>query len=187
MRKKKTRDVEGSKGLSELVTTVLLVVIAIIGVSIISAFLIPFVQESPEKSGDCFTARDHLSFSSRLGDVETCWNSSSDEVVLVVKRSQENVEVNGFVISLAKPGQSKIFEIIEGRDHPDVTTIYWKGFSDPYYNTLSNNETIVEKGSEFTYYINTTSISPVIGADISPILRSGEPCPITDFIELEPC
>jgi hypothetical protein len=154
MRKKKTRDVEGSKGLSELVTTVLLVVIAIIGVSIISAFLIPFVQESPEKSGDCFTARDHLSFSSRLGDVETCWNSSSDEVVLVVKRSQENVEVNGF---------------------------------GPYYNTLSNNETIVEKGSEFTYYINTTSISPVIGADISPILKSGDTCPITDFIELEPC
>ncbi len=187
MRKKKTRDVRGSKGLSELVTTVLLVVIAIIGVSIISAFLIPFAQESPEKSGDCFTARDHLSFSSRLGNIETCWNSSGEEVVLVVKRSQENVEINGFVISLAKPGQSKIFEIVGGKDHPDVTTISWKGFSPPYYNTLNNNETIIEKGTEYTYYINTSTFSPVIGADISPILRSGDTCPITDFIDLEPC
>ncbi len=173
------------KGLSTIVSTVMLVVIAVIGVSIIAAFIIPLVQEAPEKGGDCFSARDHLELVAGLGDVKTCWNSTSQETILVVRRSADLIEINGFALSLAKSGESRRYDVIKGTDHPNVTTIYYKGFAgDPY---TAGPEQILERGSEYTYYINTGSFGPVIGAEIAPILKSGDVCSSTDFVEIEPC
>lgn len=177
-----------SRGLSTIVTTVMLVVISIIGVSVIAGFLIPMVREAPEKGADCFTAREHLSIVGQLGNIKSCWNASSYETVVIVKRNNDDIDINGFAVSLAKEGESKRFDIISGIDNPDATTISYKSGAAPYYGTTNQPERIVSIGSEYTYYFNTgASMGRIVQAEIAPILESGDVCSATETLEIVDC
>lgn len=182
-RREKSRQLK-DQGVSTIVATVMLVLISVVGISIIAAFIIPFVRDPAQKGGDCFNARDHLSLVGDIGNITTCYDSVTKETVLIVKRNPEFIELNGFAVSIAAQGQSKRFDILQGKDNPEATTIYWKGYENPY---TIGSEQLLEPGTEFTYYFNTTGIGDVVRAEIAPILKSGDVCPATNTIEIEPC
>ncbi|GEM_PF-1865134 len=178
------------KGISDIVATILLVVIAVVGVSIIAGYLIPYVSKAPKEGGDCFSAREHLALAGKLGGIKTCWDSSTQETIVIVRRNPDDIEINGFAMSLAKAGESKRYDVVDGKDNPDVTTITYKNLHGaPYYGAGApvENEQIVQKGSEYTYYINTGAFGPVTSAEVFPIIKSGDVCPTSDVIDVEPC
>jgi hypothetical protein len=208
-RNEKVNEVLGVKkkkdrGISTVVATVMMIVLTTVGVSVIAAFIIPMVQKEPTQQASCFGARDHLKITAAIGNVETCWKAAagtnpSETAVIVNRGTQNDVIIDGFSVSLAKEGSSRRFDVIFGRDNPDVTTIEYRnlvlGCSNNGYNTgvgacAAQEEfaTDLQMGSEYTYYFNSDSLGgEVVRVQIAPILKGGETCPVSDELDIGLC
>ncbi len=186
---KRKRGQHQRKALSEVVSTVMLIVIAVIGISVVAAFIIPFVNKT--QNADCFDARDHLTFVGELGGQYTCWKSDGSYTTVIVKRGSETVGLNGFRLVLGIQGQSKSYDVIWGANNDHVAGIdNYLTYSTNIPTAYAQPEKEQARGSEYTYYIKSSDfagISPIIRAQISPILKSGETCSMTDSIEISPC
>ena len=99
------------KGVSDVVTNVLLVLIAIAAVAIISAFVIPYVRNSLEGSTTCTDLKDYASVVD-LG--KNCYNSSN--TLFSIERGLDNITIKGFIVSITAEGQSKRYDISYNKD-----------------------------------------------------------------------
>ena len=54
------------KGISEVVATMLLVLLAVLGVTIIAGFVVPYIKDNLSSTG-CFKARDYYKFDNSFG------------------------------------------------------------------------------------------------------------------------
>ncbi len=163
------------RGISPIITTVLLIMVSIVAVLIVAGFIIPFIRDSLGESKDCFDVVDQLEINTGSG--YTCYyNESSTNMIanLTVKRGTKEVDINGFVLAVSGGGSSKTFEIKEG------VVLGVKMLSG------SSNIEIPEKGEEMTYSINTT-LPEVRYAEIAPIMKSGKICRSLGKAEIEKC
>ena len=169
------------RGLSDIVATVMLIVIAVVGVSVVASFVIPFVRDPAKKGGDCFQARDLIKFGGAVGSIQTCYNNKNPaNTTLIVKRSGESIDVQGFSIALSSDGYSKKYEVLKDVNNNQI--------SDAQNGAI---ESILEKGTEMAYTINNdfggTPLPTIVKAEISPILSNGQSCPTSDSIDIPPC
>jgi flagellin-like protein len=105
------------KGISEVISTLLIIMLTIVAVYILAAFLIPFLKDKM-KQKECFDAMDKLTIEEGK---YTCYNSTN---TLVMVKLAGGFEIGGFVIALSKNGESKRYEIKNGASFPGNVTMY---------------------------------------------------------------
>jgi flagellin-like protein len=108
------------KAQSEVITTVLLILIAIIAVMIISGFVINFISDR-FKSADCLEVQNQITIKSNLQ--YTCHNLSSNYTLVqvevgdiqnITKGFQINLDVAGSAISARVPNDTAIISLLNG-------------------------------------------------------------------------
>jgi len=151
------------KAISAVITNVLLVLVAVIGVSLIAAFIIPMVRDSLKGGTSCFDLRDYAKIVS--GDF-TCYNSSLTSIM--IERGMENFSIEGFVVSIFKEGEAKRYDLIPGTT---VVGVKMKGESD---DTIK----IPNPGEAKTYIFN---ISNGNRAELAVINKGGKICSVGEY------
>lgn len=162
-----------TKGLSEVVATVIIIMLVIVATAAIWGITNNFIKDKTEDSTSCF----NIDFSEKVtfNGEYTCYNSSGDEIQFSVNIG--DVEISKIVVSILAGGSSKSFELTG--TETELSGLY-------NYPSRTTNIKMPEKNSGKTYI--ATGISE--NADwikIAPY-AGDKPCNPTDTIyELEDC
>ena len=166
------------RGLSQVVATVLLILITVAAAVIIASFIIPWIRGGLE-STECFNYRDYFTFENDFG--YNCYNEYSgmnNYLISISAKSglnetQENVV--GFDLAFIKKGDSVVLTVKNG-DSP----LYILMNSDP------RSALYLPKSGEIrTYYYNNSDVFK--SAKIYPILSSGRKCEPSDTVVITKC
>lgn len=171
----------GKRGISPVIATVLILVLTFVAISIIAAFVIPFVQNSIEDTSSCFDVVGDLKIDNTPYNcyVEGYGDSQIDRTGFSVRIDSE--EVVAFDVSLYTGGKSDAVEITEGYNglnlDPVIRMLVGDGIDED--STLS----IPAKGGIRTYVAD----GAFDRVEIFPVLSSGKKCKASDEIQLNPC
>ncbi|PIN93274.1 hypothetical protein COU61_00925 [Candidatus Pacearchaeota archaeon CG10_big_fil_rev_8_21_14_0_10_35_13] len=156
------------KGVSGIVTTVLLILVAITAVALIAAFLVPFIKGTLGESKDCLSV---------LGKVEvvqgpyTCYDATGSAVGIRIGRSfGENVGVSGFAVVLGSDSKSKRYDVISGGSNSQISE-----FGGSYGSALN----IPADGEQTTYVFDVSSdfgTEAITNVEVSAILPNDKVC-----------
>jgi len=156
------------KGVSGIVTVVLLILVAITAVALIAAFLIPFIKGSLTESQECFEV---------LGKVDvvpgqfTCLNATSNEVQVRIKRGfTGDAEISSLAVVFAGGGQSKRYDLVPGGTPTSIREL-----SGDYEDSLN----LPGEGEENTYVFNVSTMTSVDTVEVSPVVSSEKVCEAT--------
>lgn len=161
---------------SEVISTMLLVLLVIASAAVIIGFVVPFVKEQLSK-GDCFEYSGKVDITNNLKF--TCYKSDPDptktflnlEVHLGEIDEESKNPITGFKIILTGSA-SKSFDITSGATIPDVYLFPGPFAVPPGASTL---EIPVKRGSGVTYTIANVNPKPD-SVIIYPILKNGRMC-----------
>ncbi len=158
---------------SEIVSSVLLILLVIIGTMLIFAFVVPFVKEKLS-SGDCLNVAGKIEISSGY----TCYNDDPTNKKMQVQVHILNIRslIDGFSIELG--GASTDNYRIDSTTLSGITGV-----------SMCNGSTTLEippaDNTERTYVI--TAAKPDV-VRVYPILKGGKACEASDTItEIEDC
>jgi len=170
------------KAVSPVITTILLILVAMAAVAVVAAFIVPYVRESLRD--ECFSAIDQIEIDT--SSKYTCYDTWTDEVsgneyrlvTISVKRGAKPLGIESFKITVFGGGSSNSFDIKEGTTPESVAgTVAMLG-GIPVLE--------VPKVSEMrTYQLNTT-LSEAASAEIYPIV-GGRQCDQADRKLLYEC
>lgn len=108
LQKRKRAEISGKKGVSALVATVLLVLIAVAAVGIIWGMLMPMLQEKiAEASRACINANIRI-------DAErgyTCYDAASKNLSIMVSRGADELDIAGIQVIVFAAGNSYRFDV----------------------------------------------------------------------------
>ena len=141
------------RGLSDVIATVLIIMLTVGAVAMIFEFVIPFVKNNLEKAEVCNNIRGKITLGER-----TCLNSTNTMIQIELGGSND---VKGFLVSLSViGGDSRLFEIRDGADLEGVSMYNGAG-------TVS----IPGNGESKTYVFNMSSdhvsIAPIFEKKIN--------------------
>jgi len=104
----------GKKGISNVIATVLMLLLTIVAVVIISTFVIPLVKENLTQSTECLNYRGYFIFNEDFDF--NCWDGENYNFTVETKSVEVNVGagVSGFNLVLSGGGSSDVIEIEEG-------------------------------------------------------------------------
>ena len=133
---------------AQIITTVLLILIAIGAIAVVSVFIFSLVSDNLSGT-DCFKAVGQ--FEVKLGDEgATCYDATGNELTVTVERGQETtLNLTGFSVVAGNSAESKAYE--ENADLPSA-------------------------GEKRTFVIDVTDISPVETVSLVPIIGDGQQC-----------
>lgn len=94
------------KALSEVVTTVLLILISIIAVVLLAGFIISMTKKNLNEGTSCFDLRDYMKI---VENDYSCYNATATKVV--VERGMDNYTISGIILSLMKQGESTRMDV----------------------------------------------------------------------------
>lgn len=149
---------------SQVIATVILILLCITAVAIIAGFVIPMVKEKIKES-DCFDTVGLLEIDTEDG--YCCYDDSA--VRVSVMRKNKDAEIDGFLIAIHGDGDSKSFEIKNGE------------ISGVKMLDGTKDIEIPGKSEKKTYDIEFTGTPEK--AIIAPILN-GVTCDVTDEAEV---
>ena len=161
----------GNKAQSQIITTVLLILMGIVAAGVIMSFIIPFITNKLQ-SGDCLDVMGKVEISSGY----TCYNTTNNLNYTHVQIHIEEIEdlIDGFAIELGGPS-SKTFKITED-DSKEHIQMYGMGI----FELPGDNE-------ERTYVINESRDRPE-SISVYPILKGGKACSSSDsVVDIEDC
>ncbi len=144
------------KGMSEVISAVLLILITIAAIFIVSSFVLPFIKKNLQKGQSCLDVRDQAEIDVTSG--YTCYTNANTSVM--IKRG--NLEFKGFLVSFTKDGSGKTYEIVSGAVLSGVKM----------FNQATTLALPKKNGAE-TYVFNTPGIERV---EVAPILPDGTIC-----------
>lgn len=108
MQKRVFTDNRMKKGISAVVTTVLLILISIIAVVLIAGFIIPMIKNNLANTS-CFDLRDAV----KISDSEySCSNETLTS--LMIERSMENMTIMGIQLNILAGANSRTYTIKNG-------------------------------------------------------------------------
>lgn len=166
------------RGLSGVVTTLLILLITIVGVSMIAAVLIPWVQSTLNNQKGCFNLKGELSFN----EAKSCYNVSSTSGLNSTKINIVFGKLNLSEMSLwlETNDDYKMYRIKKGSsccssDVPPIKII-----------TTTGSETLNlgKPGSEIYYIINNTIVKK---AKVAPVINGKDCAEAAEEIVLERC
>lgn len=158
---------KGKRGVSAVVATVLLILVAVIAVSLIAGFLIPMVKKSLEEGASCFELIDYA----EIIDIDyTCYDPVMEETGLTIKRGMDDYEIKGFRVSIISTasGESTPFDLIDGEITDGVEM----------YTTGESEIEIPQPGGAKTYVF-----TDVVGekAELAVMTKAGKVCSPTVY------
>lgn len=171
--------IKDNKAQSEIMGTVILILIVISISVILFTFAIPFVQERLAGTS-CFDVINQVSFSDSK---YTCFDdnvASDDEINLQVHFGELNESLEGFLIELGG-ATSRSFEIKEGKTFDDIKMFGKKKTGEDY--EYGDPLELPGKNEERTYVISKDYPEYV---RIYPILTGGKTCDVSDIIDRLP-
>ncbi len=172
--------IKEKRGLSQVVATVLLILITVAAAVIIAGFIIPWIRGGLE-STECFNYRDYFTFENDFGyNCYNEYNGVNNYLISISAKSglnetQENVV--GFGLALIKQGDSVALTVMN-EDNPATKGIFMNsGFGNPL---------VLPKSGEIrTYYYNNSDTFE--SARVYPILKSGRKCEPSDTVVITKC
>lgn len=149
------RIIKNHKSQAELITTVLLILVAIAAVWFVSSFVIDLVKNYL-KPADCFKTAGQLVINTE-GDY-TYYDSNTSRVHLSITRGEGEFNLTGISVVLSSGANSKIVKLITGVS--SVATMF------------SGTSTLVipDPQETKTYIINNSLGEPVTKVSIAPLL-----------------
>jgi len=171
--KKRMRNIErnfASSAQSEVISSVLLILLVIAAMVLIFSFVIPFVKEKLS-SGNCLDVAGKIEISPGY----TCYNNVSNEMQVQIQILDIRDLVDGFSIELGGASTNN-YKILN-----DTTT---NGVR--MCNLAAGNlELPPQDNAQRTYVIATSKPNLV---RVYPILKGGKACEASDsFVEIEDC
>lgn len=171
------------RGLSAVVSTILLVLLAITSVVLIAGILLPYIRGQLDKGKSCYDTLNKLNIKGSIGNVKTCYNENENWVQIVVSRdASDKSGLKGFAFSLSYNGDSQRFDIIDKSSENTDVAMYK---ADPAEIDFAGEKIIPEPGTEKTYVVKSDEAAR--GVQIAPILENGELCKESDIIEVTEC
>ena len=158
----------GNKAQSQVITTVLLILIGIIAAGVIMAFAIPFIKEKLQ-TGDCLDVLGKVTIEGGY----TCYDGTIQTVQIKIEDIRDLID--GFAVELGG-ASSKTTKIVEG--NPENVVMYDSDDSD--------NFEIPNSTTSRTYNITSSSKPDFIA--VYPILKGGKLCSSSDsIVDVEVC
>ena len=107
----------GKKGVSEVITTILLIFISIVAIGIIASFIIPFVKNSLKNSSSCLGMEEKAT----IVQEGSCYNLPPQQNTSVrVRFGDINVSRIFISVEINSNGDLKSYDLEEGRAYPNI-------------------------------------------------------------------
>jgi len=161
------------KGLSQIIATIVMIVIVLAITSIVFGVVTNLVNEKIEESESCFGNFGKVSIDKKF----TCQNPSSKEVQFLVVVG--DIEINSILVSISGKLGSKNFQI------NDTSLTFLRTYNGLYGEKLS----IPGKNSGVTYLVNLEEINigDVSSIQIAPNIN-GNQCEFSDSLsQIDDC
>ena len=164
------------KGVSTIVTVVLLILVSITAVALIAAFVVPFIKGSLTESNECYGMLGKIDM---VAGNNTCLDTTTNTVKVSIKKGfVDKTTVKSLAVVLAGSGKSKRYDLTSGVSATDI-----KELSGNYNTAL----TLPKDGETSTYVFNVAGMGiTVTSAEVSPILSSDKVCEPTK-VEIPTC
>ena len=186
--------VSGKKGLSDIITTILLVLLTMAIAAALLAFLRPYVQNNLNSSTECIAYQDYYQFQQTFVNNTGTYNyncfiaNANDSGALISisvasgtnLTSDEMISLSGFSLVFSTSTNSVPVMLINGQDVNKTVGGIWR-IDDPTNSILNINQ----PNEVITYVYNSSAIYSTV--DVYPVLKDGTTCPKSDTITLVPC
>lgn len=173
------------RGLSEVIATMLIVLLSVAMIAVIAKFVVPFVKNSLNKSSECLKYRESYKFQEVFysDNAELRYNCYTDSLVgfsIKGDASMENEsELSGFDLVLFEEGSSKKISVRQGLTKTSELRML---------NQNQNNIQIPLRGEVRTYvHEKQTGEGQYSYMEVYPVLSSGRVCEASDNIKLRDC
>jgi len=159
----------GKRSQSQIVGTILLILITVVAAGLIMAFVIPFIREKlPDKSQNCLDVISKV----KISGAYTCYNATSKNQSVQIHIDDVRNSIKGFTIELGGPS-SRAVRALED-DNLGV-----KMYGGEVFQLPNNTE-------ERTYLIASTTKPTYIA--VYPVLKNNKVCEASDSLaEIENC
>jgi flagellin-like protein len=170
------------RGLSEVVSTVLVVMITISAIAILAGFVVPFVRDSLSKGSECSSYGEFYTFDESFS--YNCYNTTNGDNVYFISikksadRELENNSDELRVVFKTKTGEQKTATVKNG----DASSNLREGILLPGEANLR----VPKAGGTLTYVYNGAS-EIYESVEVYSVLKSGRICDQKDFINLKEC
>ena len=167
------------KGLSDVVSVLILILLAVVGVGIIAKFSIDFVNDNLSEAGNCFEAVGKL----KINDEFTCIDNNGSDSFTYVQIETKDLELEEFVITLS--AEDKGVGVLIKNGSSGSLTLHLKNDVPPYDSLI-----VPEPNSGRTYSIRTSygqyELSSIQMVRVSAVF-DGKTCDPVDEINIYPC
>ena len=162
---------QDKKSQSEVITTVLLILIGIAAVVIVSGFVINLVR-SNLKNTDCLDVISQIKINLE-GDA-TYYDSAEKALHLSVERELMNFNLSGFLVTFGNEYSSKTIRVKP--NSPDLESIQYVDFNGEKLN--SSFLRYPDSGEIKSYIINATfyNMGSITKVAIAPIINKDQEC-----------
>jgi hypothetical protein len=145
------------KGVSDIVITVSLILVAIVAVGIIASFMVPLIQKQLGKASSCLALRDHYQVRTEL--TATCYNTT--DIKLSIQRSNAKEDSKGFSVTIfSSTGEANSYQKLDG---------------------------LPTKGGAKVYPFSIPAGGTVEKVTIATILPNGDVCDAVEYTGISPC
>jgi flagellin-like protein len=154
------------RGLSNVIATVLIILITIVAIVILSSFIIPFVRDGLDNARSCIGFEEHLKFEKEFG-----YNCYQEGKFAFSIRNLGDDEIIGFRLVLLNGDNSVSLKVLEDNSDLDM---------------LGGGDIEIPKKGEVITYVYQDANNQWEKAEIYPVI-SGDTCDKNDEIEIFEC
>lgn len=166
----KMMTIKNKKGMSEIISTVLIILMTIAAAVLIYSFVVPLVRDNLQRGSECLDYQDYFTFvqEQTIGNNDynmNCQGGNSYVFVVKAKGNMDSEKISGFLVSFAeKNGLTKTVQVKDGGAIGKIRML------DGSVAKIS----IPKSGDSYTYvYDSNESLDSV---EIYPIISSGRVC-----------
>jgi len=166
---------KNKRGISDVVTTVLIIMLTLIAVGVIAGVVVPFVREGLQKSTECMDYKEVYTFDESF-DLN-CKSEGLYKFSIKANGDGDLIEkVSGIKIIVRREDETtETMDILNGKISEGII--------------MSNEETILilpgPSGVKSYYY---TSQGEFVSAEVYPVLENGRICAdVIESIKIVPC
>jgi len=159
------------RGLSIVVTTVVLIALVLIAIAIVWVVVKNLITEKLEETESCFGNFDKVT----INGYYTCYDSDSKEFQFAIDVG--DIEIDAVLVLISNEGESKSFEINDSLDDGNLK---------PYGGAYTDSVSVPGKNAGKTYATDYFKSEPDL-IKISPII-GGTQCEISDSLyDIDEC
>lgn len=184
--------VKGKKGLSTIISTMLIILLTFAAAAALIVFLRPYVQNNLNQSSECIPYQAYYQFQQSFENDTGTYNyncyvqEDRGSLISTMVASGTNLSDNdmknlaGFLLVFSTPQNSEGVKLTNGQSTNKTLGGVWR-IDEPDAAILNINN----PNEALTYIYNASQV--YLTAEIYPVLKDGRTCDKADTIALVPC